>query len=247
MRCDSRVASSPECAHGRGASVRLVRDLDLELDMAFVLWCQGEDPSGRLSEQQQIDLNRELLLESRQLLNPSIVYQVFPLVEVREQTVVLEGGASFRGHLLADRFGLAEEVALCLCTVGGDLEARVAAYRDAGDEVRAVLLDGIGTAAIGELGEHGDAVVREEAQQRGWKASAPFRPGQLDWPLEDHTVFFELLPAEELGLQLDGQHFIVPYKSVSSAIGLGREMLPLAMDRACKYCPIAADCRFRRE
>jgi hypothetical protein len=227
--------------------VRLVRDLDLQLDMAFVLWCQGEDPSGRVSEQQQIDLNRELLLESRQLLKPSILYHTLPLVEVRDQTVVLDGGASFRGHLLADRFGLAEEVALCLCTIGGDLESRVAAYRDDGDEVRAVLLDGIGTAAIGELGEHSHAVVREEAQQGGWKASAPFQPGQLDWPLEDHRVFLELLPARKLDLRLDAQHLIVPYKSLSMAVGLGREMLPLAMDRACKYCPLAEDCRFSRE
>lgn len=227
--------------------MRLVRDLDLELDMDFVLWCQGEDPSGQLSEQQQIDLNRELLLESRPLLNPSILCHIFPLAEVRDQTVVLQGGASFRGRLLADRFGLAEQVALCLCTIGGDLESRVAAYRDAGDEVRAILLDGIGTAAIGKLGEHSHAVVREEAQQRGWKASAPFQPGQLDWPLEDHSVFFELLPAEKLGLQLDAQHLMVPYKSLSMAVGLGREMLPLALDRACKYCPIADDCRFSRE
>jgi cobalamin-dependent methionine synthase I len=227
--------------------VRLVRDLDLQLDMAFVLWCQGEDPSGRVSEQQQIDLNRELVLESRPLLKPSILYDIFPLAEVRDQTVVLQGGASFRGHLLADRFGLAEEVALGLCTIGGDLEARVVAYRDAGDEVRAILLDGIGTAAIGELGEHGHAVVREQAQQRGWKASAAFQPGQLDWPLEDHRVFFDLLPAEKLGLQLDVQHLMVPYKSVSMAVGLGREMLPLAFDPACKYCPLAEDCRFSRE
>jgi hypothetical protein len=224
----------------------LVTDLDLELDMALVLWCQGEDPSGRVSEQEQIDLNRELLLESRQLLKPSILYQTFPLAEVRDQTVVLNGGARFRGHLLADRFGLAEEVALCLCTIGGDLEARVGAYRDDGDEVRAILLDGIASAAIGELGEHVHTVVREEAQQRGWKASAPFRPGQLDWPLEDHRVFFELLPAEKLDLQLDAQHLIVPYKSLSAAVGLGREMLPLAMDYACKYCRLAEDCRFSR-
>jgi len=225
----------------------MVRDKDLQLEMEFVLWCQGEDPSGQLSRAQQTSLNRELLLESRQLLKPSVVYHLFRLREVREQSVVLDGSATFRGHLLADRFGLVEQVALALCTVGSGLDERTSWYRESGDEVRAVLLDGIGTAAIGELAEQTHQLIRDEAQERGWRASAAFQPGQLDWPLEDHKVFFDLLPAEELGLRLDSQHLMVPSKSISLAMGLGKEMLPLAMDRACKYCPLAANCRFSRE
>jgi len=227
--------------------MRVVRDLELQLEMSSVLWCQGEDPSGQLSAEQQISLNRDLILESRQLLKPSVLYDHFVLHEVREQSVVLGEGTVFRGHLLADRFGLAEEVTLALCTVGGDLDDRVSEYRDAGDEVRAVLLDGIGTAAIGELGEMAQALISDEAQERGWQASAPFHPGQLDWPLEDHGVFFRLLPAEKLGLKLDHNHLIIPSKSVSLAIGLGEEMLPLAMERACKHCPLRDECRFSRE
>jgi len=227
--------------------MRVIRDMDLQLDMAFVLWCQGEDPSGKLSKAQQSSLNRELLLESRQLLKPSVVYHPFPLREVREQSVVLDSSAIFRGHLLADRFGLAERVALALSTVGSGLEERASWYRESGDEVRAVLLDGIGTAAIGELAEQTHRLIRDEAQKRGWQASAPFQPGQLDWPLGDHKVFFDLLPAEELGLRLDSQHLMIPSKSISSAIGLGHDMLPLAMDRACKYCPLGDDCRFSRK
>jgi hypothetical protein len=227
--------------------MRVVRDMDLQLDTAFVLWCQGEDPSGQVSRAQQNSLNRELLFESRRLLKPSIVYHVFRLRKVQEQSVVLDGGATFRGHLLADRFGLVEQVALALCTVGDGLEERCSWYRESGDEVRAVLLDGIGTAAIGELAEQAHRLIRDEAQKRGWQASAAFQPGQLDWPLEDHEVFFDLLPAKELGLRLDSQHLMVPSKSISLAMGLGREMLPLALDRACKYCPLAADCRFSKE
>ena len=227
--------------------MRLLRDLDLDLEMSSVLWCQGEDPSGRLTTEQQTSLNHDLIPESQQLLNPSVLYDRFALREVREQSIVLAEGAVFRGHLLADRFGLAEEVVLALCTIGGDLDDRVSKYRDAEDEARAVLLDGIGTAAIGELGEMAHALIRDEAQERGWQASAPFQPGQLDWPLEDHGVFFELLPAEKLGLKLDPSHLMVPSKSVSMAVGLGEEMLPIAMHRACKYCPIADECRFSRE
>jgi cobalamin-dependent methionine synthase I len=227
--------------------MKVLRDLDLELEMSSVLWCQGEDPSGQLSPEQQVDLNRRLLPEARGLLEPRIGYDLFPLREVRDQEVVIDTRATFRGHLLADRFVLAQEVALALCTVGGAIDDRVARYRDEGDEVRTVLMDGIGTAAVGELAEKAHELIRDLANERGWRASAPFQPGQLDWPLEDHKIFFQLLPAKKLGLGLDGNHLMVPSKSVSMAVGLGEEMLPLAMDRACKYCPMGHECRFRRE
>jgi cobalamin-dependent methionine synthase I len=227
--------------------MKVLGELDLELDMSSVLWCQGEDPSGQISQEQQANLNRELLVESRRLLQPTIGYDLFPLREVRDQEVVIDEGATFHGHLLADRFGLAQEVALAICTVGGSVDDRVSAYRAAGDEVRAVLLDGIGTAAVGELAEKAHAIIVDVAKEKGWLASASFQPGQLDWPLEDNRGFFALLPAEKLGLRLDGEHLMVPSKSVSMAVGLGEEMLPLAMDRACKYCPMGDECRFRRE
>jgi hypothetical protein len=215
--------------------------------MPFVLWCQGEDPSGQLSKDEQIEISRDLLSESRLMVDPSILYHLYPLREIREQAVLLDGGAVFHGSLLADRFGLADYIALVVCTIGAELDRGVVAYRDAGDEVRAILLDGIGTAAVGELAEKARGIIGDLASENGWTASAPFQPGQLDWPLEDHKVFFDLLPAQDLGLSLNSQHLMVPSKSISSAIGLGKEMLPLAMDRACKYCPLAADCRFSRE
>ena len=226
--------------------MKVLRDLDLELDMSAVLWCQGEDPSGHLSAEQQADLNRDLLPEARRLLGAAVVYDFFPLREVRDGEIVVGESATLRGHLLADRFALAQEVALVLCTIGGDLDSRVSAYRAEGDEVRAVLLDGIGIAAVGELAERAHQLIVDSAREQGWQTSAPFQPGQLDWPLEDHRVFFALLPAAELGLSLDGNHLMVPPKSVSSAVALGKEMLPLAMERACKHCPLADACRFSR-
>jgi hypothetical protein len=227
--------------------MKVLRGLDLELDMRSVLWCQGEDPSGQISQEQQVNLNGELLPEARRLFEPSIIYDLFPLQEVRDREVVVDGGATLHGRLLADRFGLAQEVALALCTIGKNLDDRVSACRRAGDEVRAVLLDGIGIAAVGELAEKAHQLIVGVAKRRGWQASASFQPGQLDWPLEDHQAFFDLLPAKELGLSLDSHYLMVPPKSVSMVVGLGEEMLPLAMDRACKHCPLADGCRFSRE
>jgi len=231
----------------REREVEVITDAHLELEMSLVLWCQGEDPAGNLSREEQVDLNRQLITQAQEIIEPAILYETFTLREVTQEAVVLDGGYTFHGHLLADRFGPVKEVALALCTIGGALEEQVSIYREEGDEIRAVLLDGIGTAAVGELAEKAHELIGKIASDRGWKASAPFQPGQIDWPLEDQAVFFDLLPAEKLRLRLDSNHLMIPSKSVSMAIGLGEEMLPLAMERACRYCPIGDQCRFRHD
>ncbi|NIN69055.1 MAG: hypothetical protein GTO63_31085 [Anaerolineae bacterium] len=227
--------------------MEVITDAHLELEMSLVLWCQGDDPSGGVSREEQLALNRELTAQAQELVQPAIVYDLFSLREVMDGVIVLEGGYAFHGNLLAERFGPVKEVALALCTIGGALEQQVSVYREEGDAIRAVLLDGIGTAAVGELAEKANELIRKVACEKGWKASAPFQPGQIDWPLEDHTVFFDLLPADKLGLRLDSNHLMIPCKSVSMAIGLGEEMLPLAMERACRYCPIGDQCRFSHD
>lgn len=119
-------------------------DLGPQLKMSFVLWCQGDDPSGQLSRAEQITLNRELIPEARLLIEPAIIYDVFLMGEVREEAVVLDDGSVLHGRLLVDRFFAAQELALALCTIGGALEERVSAYRTNGDGIRALLLDGKG-------------------------------------------------------------------------------------------------------
>jgi hypothetical protein len=231
----------------REREVEVITGVQLELEMSLVLWCQGDDPAGRVSREEQLALNRELIAQAQELLQPAIVYDLFSLREVMDGVVVLGGGYTFHGNLLADRFGPVKEVALALCTIGGALEEQVSIYRAEGDEIQAVLLDGIGTAAVGELADKAHELIGKIASDRGWEASGPFQPGQIDWPLEDQTVFFDLLPAEKLGLRLDSSHLMIPSKSVSMAIGLGEEMLPLAMEPPCRYCPIGDQCRFSHD
>lgn len=227
--------------------MEVITDAHLQLDMSLVLWCQGDDPAGNLSREEQVALNRQLITQAQELIEPAILYETFTLREVTQEAVVLDGGYTFHGNLLADRFGPVSEVALALCTIGGALEEQVSIYRQEGDGTRAVLLDGIGTTALGELADKAHELIGKIASDRGWKASAPFQPGQIDWPLEDQTVFFDLLPAEKLGLRLDSNHLMIPSKSASMAIGLGEEMLPLAMEPPCRYCPIGDQCRFSHD
>ena len=157
------------------------------------------------------------------------------------------GGSSWAGAAKPAGRQLAEEVALALCTIGGSLERQVSTYRREGDELRAILLDGIGTTAVGELAEKAHELINEVASERGWQASAPISPGNLDWPVEEQRLFFDLLPGKEIGVQLNESYLMVPLKSVSWAVALGRNLHPAAQAPPCDYCSLAKKCRYRQK
>lgn len=223
--------------------MEIVLDLELQLESSRILQALGVPP-GR--KEKRLELVEALLPRGRELMEPVILYDLFPMEEVRPGEVVLKG-ARLRSKGLAKLWAPAREVALILCTIGPALDEQVSAYFVASDPLRGLVLDVIGTAALEELAEEACRLIAEVARGKGWEASAPLSPGNLDWGLEEQRVFFDLLPAEEIGLRLKESCQMTPLKTLSLAMGLGEEVLPSIKESPCTYCSLRRRCRYRRE
>lgn len=223
--------------------MEIVLDLELRLEIPRVLQALGFPP-GR--KEKRLELVEELLPRGREMMEPVILYDLFPVEEVQPGEVALKG-ATLRSKGLAKLWAQAQEVALILCTIGSALDEQVSAYFVASDPLRGLVLDGIGTAALEELAEGACHLIGEVAKEKGWEASAPLSPGNLDWGLEEQRIFFDLLPAKEIGLQLKESYQMTPLKSLSLAMGLGEEVLPSLGEPPCTYCSLGRRCRYRRE
>ncbi len=222
--------------------MEILLDLELQLESWRVLQALGVPPK----EEKWLELVEELLPRGRELLEPVILYDLFPVEGVRPGEVVLKG-ARLRSKGLAKLWTQAQEVALALLTLGSHLDEQVSAYFVASEPLRGLVLDSIGTAALEELAEEACRLIAEVARGRGWEASAPLSPGNLDWGLEEQRVFFALLPAEEIGLRLRESYQMTPLKSLSLAMGLGEKVLPSIEESPCTYCSLGRRCRYRRE
>ncbi len=223
--------------------MEIVLDLELQLERGRVLQALGVPPE---RADKQLELVEGLLPRGRDLIEPVILYDLFPVEEVRPGEVVLKE-ATLRSKGLARLWTQACEIALILCTIGPALDEQVSAYFVASDPLRGLVLDGIGTAALEELAEEACRLIAEVAKGKGWEASAPLSPGNLDWGLEEQQIFFDLLPAEEIGLRLKESYQMAPLKSLSLAMGLGEEVLPSIEESPCTYCSLGKRCRYRRE
>jgi len=218
-----------------------ITDFRVSLEVAHVLQGQGIDPARARPD--VVAVAESVLDEAQALLSPAAVCAVVPVRDYHHQTIVLDGGVTFEGPLVARALAGAAQVALAVCTIGPALEERSAALFAAGDMLRALALDGAGNAAVGQASLIVVARMREAASARALGSGMRASPGQEGWAIQQQRVLFGLVPAEKIGVRLTESCLMLPRKSVSFAVGLGPEMRPDAV--TCDFCSKRERCHWR--
>ena len=145
-------------------------------------------------------------------------------------------------------FNGAEKIALSLTTIGSKLEERVSQLSAMGHLERSVVLDAIGSAAMESVANFLNEIINQRAEELGYDYTCRFSPGYCFWDISDQRLFFDLLPADQIGVKLTQSMMMVPRKSVTFAVNLGRKKtLDMGLgQRDCGTCN-KADCRYRRQ
>ncbi len=220
-----------------------IADVQLSLDVAHVLEGQGI-PSSQASPP-LVATAEEVLGEVQELLAPAALYTILAVRDFEHRQVVLDGGATFSGPLVARALAGAVEVAAAVCSIGPALDERVSALFAAGDPIRAMALDGAGTAAVKQLAAMVGIRICDAATARGWSVGMRASPGQEGWPIQQQRVLFGLVPGEKIGVQLTSSCLMLPRKSVSFVIGLGPDVR--ADSVPCDFCSKRERCQWRAQ
>lgn len=185
----------------------------------------------------------EALAEAQRLLSPQAVYELV----VAEPTAVgprLPDGTVLHSPNLAAALEPAGRLLLAVCTIGPALEARCQDWSAQGELSRAFLLDALGVVALQALGSQLELQLAQELAPQGLHLGCPHSPGQDDWPVADQRALFALLQPARIGVHLNEQGLMVPLKSASVAIPVGREDELPADRTACAHCERRAECPY---
>ena len=195
----------------------------------------------------------EALERGRPLWRPQAVYEYLEVVSVSGPEVTLRRSEDGLEEVLkigskADLMAPAELALAAVQTLGPDLEEEVNRLQKEGRNLEAYYLDGIGVTALGEVAQAIRHLVEEEAAQRGWGVGYGLAPGSLlGWPVSGQAKLVSLLDLEEIGVHLNKSGLLVPLKSSSSLIGLGRDYESGLVGSVCRWCAIRETCWRRRE
>jgi len=136
------------------------------------------------------------------LLHPLSIYTIINYSETNKHAI----------------FKDAVKVALCICTIGTDLEKEVKNLSERNDLLRALVLDSFGSEAVEEVAIHSDRIIAGEAITMNLWASKRFSPGYGEWDLKEQQFIFKMLPAKEIGVRLNESCMMIPRKSISFRI-----------------------------
>jgi len=141
------------------------------------------------------------------LIKPKAVYTVLDYEETNKHPV-------FKG---------AEKTALCLCTIGPELEKECSNLMERGDILKGFVLDCLGSEAVEDTARQSDRIIAEKARNMGLWPSKRFSPGYGIWDIKEQKYVFNILPSDKLGVRLTDTCIMVPCKSISFRINFYRK------------------------
>ena len=149
-------------------------------------------------------------------------------------------GESIRRHLTG-----CPRAVLMAATVGSRVEGLIRRAQ-VSDMTRAVMLEACASAAVEELCDRVEGMLRRSAEKEGLSLTTRFSPGYGDMPLSQQKLFVTLLDTpRKIGLTATSAFILTPRKSVTAVLGLspGRAEPPAP---ACRDCPLRDDCDLRK-
>jgi hypothetical protein len=217
--------------------VALLRDWTIEVDVRLALRGQGaSDPEAVLLSRPAFAASIERVLpEGRALLEPLVLVRSFPVIGHHGGRLALPDRDVQVGPAVAGCLSSVTTLTVVLCTVGPRLDEAVDRLLTR-EPARALLLDGIGTAAVDDLAQQAVRRLSNEAVAAGLASAIPCWPDRVGWPPEKaHPQVLALLGNEAARrFRLLPSGLLWPLKSESLVLGLAAATA--ALPKACPPC-----------
>ncbi len=148
--------------------------------------------------------------------------------------VVRELPAFDMGRIIPRQLRDSEAYALFICTSGTAYETYLQQLKNEGDMVRVFIADALGSVIAERCADVMEKHLQESIAKLGWHHTNRFSPGYCGWHVSQQQLLFPLFGEHTCGVRLTDSSLMVPIKSVSGIIGLGKKVRRL--DYTCGLC-----------
>ena len=138
------------------------------------------------------------------------------------------------GKIILRQLRGSEAYAFFICTSGVEFEASQQRLQQQGDMVRVFIADALGSVIAEHCADRMEESLQESIDKLGWHHTNRFSPGYCGWHVSQQQLLFPLFQGQTCGVQLTDSSLMLPIKSVSGIIGLGKEVRKL--DYTCGLC-----------
>ena len=220
--------------------MKIIKDIKLNIDREEVLRYQGYSKKRVKKPNQNIlRITEEEINRGYNLFKPQGIYSLIKIICFTSRgRIDLEDELVFRfSKSLINQSKGSSHLLVGVITIGDFLEKKVSELFSQGEYPRALALDAVGTVAVEDFSREVRKLARQEVKEQGFKTSRHFSPGYGGWEISQQDIIFRSIPADNIGVRLTKGYMMLPQKSLSWAIGVGKEIFTSSEeDNNCENC-----------
>ena len=149
-------------------------------------------------------------------------------------TLCVENVTFSVGRIIGNQIKKADSIAVFACTIGSGISDLSKRFMENGNVIQGYILDTIGSVAVEKAMDVIQQKLAEAESRKGRKITNRFSPGYCEWDIGAQQELFSFLPGNFCGIELTESALMLPIKSVSGIIGIGKEVD--CLDYPCRIC-----------
>jgi len=231
--------------------MKIIKNIKLKIDEEEVLRYQGcHNNKLKKVNKTIMKITREEIERGYNLFESKGIYSPVKIKQISfsSRRVDLKNGFSLNfSNSIINLLKGTSYLILGVVTIGDSLENKVSEFFTQGEYPRAVALDAVGTVVVSSLSNYMRSLVCQDAKEQDLQTTRYLSPGYGDWDVSQQKNIFQIIPADKIGVKLTESYLMVPQKSLSWIIGIGKNIVTPYKEEghSCKICQ-AENCQFRK-
>ncbi len=170
-------------------------------------------------------------------------YVVLEHFELKDKNRILVNDLDFQsGKIITGSLRKSEKIAFFMMTAGQGIESWSREKTRSGDPLLGYIIDLLGSEVVESAMDLMQDEIEVEMETQGYHITNRYSPGYCGWQVKEQQKLFSLFPENFCGISLSESSLMIPIKSVSGIIGIGREVRKMAY--SCKICDVK-NCIYR--
>jgi hypothetical protein len=178
----------------------------------------------------------EVLIEMLAMLDIKAGYCISDNISFKQTSLHIENTDFQLKKIITSSMKQASSIAIFVCTIGeaaSKWSTRI--IRD--DPLKGYIADVVASVMTEKTAEKIQEKIELFAQDHAESTSSRYSPGYCGWPVTDQHHLFSILPDRFCGISLNEAAQMLPLKSISGIIGIGKELIKTPYQ--CNTCNIS--------
>lgn len=171
-----------------------------------------------------LELINRMKQEAISVCKPRLGFRFLTGGQIDRKSIKISGLSFAPEGIITKYLQDADFYAALTASVGSELDEWIAQKREGNDIVESFIADALGSLIVETIVEWGKTCLEALAIRWQLCISNSYSPGYCGWNIAEQKMFFSMFPKLFCGISLTESSLMLPIKSVSSLIGIGKNI-----------------------